>query len=223
MLRRFVPFIVLAGLSTFFLFTLFQSLSWRGVQQSVGLGEMGPTQEEKDTAFPDLRTQKPPLREPPYGSKGFQEPKVDSLSPYPVGKLKPAGSNYTKALVLPKLRSEDTSWVEETLGDMLSSGGLSHAIYVVDDASAPLHPPQNKGHEVMVYLTYIIDHYDALPDVSIFMHAHRWSWHNNELNGHRCRRNGALSVAGARDEGRLYESTLSLGPWVSGLVTPWQD
>jgi len=33
----------------------------------------------------------------------------------------------------------------------------------------------------MIYLTYIIDHYDSLPDISIFMHAHQWSWHNNDI------------------------------------------
>ena len=36
----------------------------------------------------------------------------------------------------------------------------------------------------MVYLTYIIDHYDVLPDVIVFMHAHRWTHHNNELLGY---------------------------------------
>ncbi|KAK3077964.1 hypothetical protein LTS18_008796, partial [Coniosporium uncinatum] len=39
----------------------------------------------------------------------------------------------------------------------------------------------NKGHEVMVYLSYIIDNYENLPDINIFLHAHRFSWHNNEL------------------------------------------
>jgi len=37
----------------------------------------------------------------------------------------------------------------------------------------------------MVFLTYIIDHYDEdfqpLPDVSIFMHASKITWHNNDL------------------------------------------
>lgn len=34
-----------------------------------------------------------------------------------------------------------------------------------------------------MYLSYIIDHYDDLPDTSIFLHAHRWAWHNNMLLG----------------------------------------
>jgi hypothetical protein len=33
----------------------------------------------------------------------------------------------------------------------------------------------------MVYLTYIIDHYESLSDVTIFVHAHRGAQHNDEL------------------------------------------
>ena len=58
-------------------------------------------------------------------------------------------------------------WLQKEIPDQPT------AIYVVDDPSAPLHPPKNKGHEVMVYLTYIIDHYDELADVTMFMHAHQ--------------------------------------------------
>ncbi|RJE16641.1 hypothetical protein PHISCL_11022, partial [Aspergillus sclerotialis] len=55
------------------------------------------------------------------------------------------------------------------------------AVYAVDDPSAPLHPPKNKGHEVMVYLSYIIDHYGNLPDIVAFMHSHQFAWHNDDL------------------------------------------
>lgn len=30
-------------------------------------------------------------------------------------------------------------------------------------------------------MSYIIDMYDKLPDIIIFMHAHQFAWHNNEL------------------------------------------
>lgn len=30
-----------------------------------------------------------------------------------------------------------------------------------------------------MYLTYLIDHYDDLPDTILFFHAHRYAWHNN--------------------------------------------
>ena len=47
------------------------------------------------------------------------------------------------------MKHEDTSWVHEYLPDWPSS------IYVVDDPKAPLTVPKNKGHEAMVYLTYV--------------------------------------------------------------------
>lgn len=95
--------------------------------------------------------------------------KFNPGSPYP------PGTNYTKTIVVPKLKSEDISWMEEELSD------IPKAVYGVDDRHASLRPPKNKGHEAMVYLSYIIDHYDMLPDISIFTHAHRWAWHNNDL------------------------------------------
>jgi len=90
---------------------------------------------------------------------------------------KPPGSEYSRVMVLPRTRSEDIGWIPEELP------GLNLAVYVVDDSQAPLHPPKNKGHEVMVYLTYIIDHYYSLPDIAVFMHAHRHTHHNNEFLG----------------------------------------
>jgi hypothetical protein len=63
--------------------------------------------------------------------------------------------------------------------------GLRHddtqIVYVADDANATNSVPINKGNEAMIYLTYLIDHYDSLPDLMVFMHAGRTSWHNNVL------------------------------------------
>jgi hypothetical protein len=94
------------------------------------------------------------------------------------GNVKPVGSTYTKMLVLPRTTEEDVSWVKSHFPP---GSGISAAIYVVDDIKAELHPPKNKGNEVMVYLTYIIDHYNDLADVNIFMHSHQYAWHNNDL------------------------------------------
>lgn len=58
---------------------------------------------------------------------------------------------------------------------------LSLAVYTVDHPSGPYVVPKNKGNEVMPYLTYIIDHYHNLSDITIFMHAHLIDWHNNIL------------------------------------------
>jgi hypothetical protein len=91
---------------------------------------------------------------------------------------KPSGSNYTRGLTIACMKHEDTSWTD------IEDLGVEKYIYVVDDPEASLRVPKNKGHEAMVYLTYIIDFYDALPEVSIFMHAHRYSHHNNAILDH---------------------------------------
>lgn len=84
---------------------------------------------------------------------------------------------YTRNLVMARMKEENVSWIDENdLGP-----GLSKIVYVADDPKAPHHPPQNKGHEVMTYLTYILEFYENLPDVSIFMHSHRYTWHNDDL------------------------------------------
>ncbi|KAL2441615.1 hypothetical protein ABEF95_015862 [Exophiala dermatitidis] len=111
---------------------------------------------------------------------------------FSAGVAKPAGENYTRVLVMGRLHSEDVSWVSRELPN------LPTKIYTVDsdavgadttsittnnpessDPSSRL--PANKGHEAMVYLTYIIDHYTSLPDVVLFLHPHRRAWHNNVL------------------------------------------
>ncbi len=94
------------------------------------------------------------------------------------GSPKSQASNYSRVMVVPRMREEDITWITDELPDM------SVTVYVADDPSVSLHPPRNKGHEVMVYLTYIIDHYDELPDIIFFMHSHRWTHHNNDLLGH---------------------------------------
>ena len=83
---------------------------------------------------------------------------------------------YTQTLVVSSTAAEDVSWISHELPE------LQTAIYINDDASAILHPPANKGHEAMPYLTYIIDHYhNFTSDVIIFTHAHQTTWHNNHV------------------------------------------
>lgn len=78
------------------------------------------------------------------------------------------------------MSSDDTSWLE-LLPD---AANISTAVYIVDNHTAPLHTPLNKGREGMAYFSYMIDSYDDLPDISIFMHSHRFAWHNSGfLNG----------------------------------------
>lgn len=94
------------------------------------------------------------------------------------GVPKPFGSAYSRVVVIPRLQTDNVSWIFDELPDVHT------VLYIANDPLAALHPPKNKGHEVMIYLSYIIDHYDALPEILIFMHSHRWTHHNNALLGY---------------------------------------
>ncbi|GFF22290.1 hypothetical protein IFM46972_00232 [Aspergillus udagawae] len=93
----------------------------------------------------------------------------------------PHGRTGDKVIVMAKLEEEHTEWVEEELPDW------QRAIYTVNPSKATtadnkkLTTPLNKGHESMAYLTYLIDHYDALPSTIAFLHSHRagffLAWH----------------------------------------------
>ncbi|MCJ1404019.1 hypothetical protein MMC11_007243 [Xylographa trunciseda] len=79
------------------------------------------------------------------------------------------------AIVTPMRLDQDMTWL-----DGLKDRWKIH-IYNVDDTSAEPRVPQNKGHEAMVYLTYIIDNYDySLPGYIIFIHGHAQSWHQED-------------------------------------------
>ena len=84
-------------------------------------------------------------------------------------------ASISRVLVVARLQHQHVDWIQEELPDIYT------AIYVADDETAALHPPVNKGNEAMVYLTYIIDNYHSLSDVTIFIHNHEISWHNNDL------------------------------------------
>ncbi|KYG43150.1 hypothetical protein M433DRAFT_55703, partial [Acidomyces richmondensis BFW] len=92
------------------------------------------------------------------------------------------GTDFSRTLVIASTKDETTSWISDKLHDILAPNGpLNVAIYLADDAAVKLHPPENKGREANIYLSYIINFYDSLPDVAIFMHSHRTAWHNNDL------------------------------------------
>ncbi|KAL1870760.1 hypothetical protein Daus18300_005080 [Diaporthe australafricana] len=80
----------------------------------------------------------------------------------------------SKALVVASTTKDDTAWLSEIPPSL--NWTINH--YRVD---APLTPrlsvPLNRGNEAMVYLTYIIDNYAALPDVIFFHHGHPRAWH----------------------------------------------
>ncbi|KAI9845306.1 MAG: hypothetical protein M1837_004928 [Sclerophora amabilis] len=81
-----------------------------------------------------------------------------------------------KEFVVASQAKDSTRWIDEA-----SAGGQwNSSVYTVDDESAPLQVPRNKGHEAMVYLTYLIDRYDTLPEYIVFLHGERYQWHNDD-------------------------------------------
>ena len=50
-----------------------------------------------------------------------------------------------------------------------------------DPNTEELHLDRNHGREAIVYLKYIITHYDELNDITFFFHPSRYTWHNNLL------------------------------------------
>jgi len=59
----------------------------------------------------------------------------------------------------------------------------------VYSASYPPEPgflplPTLRGREAMTYLTFIIEHYDSLPDITAFVHAGATQWHNDILGAY---------------------------------------
>jgi len=155
--------LAIAAVTACFFFFFFSSTqtreAWRRIPQHVGLGEHVATGQDVFTA-------------------ATEDPDYVNWNPRPVfkpGTPMPPGHNYTSVLVIAKTKEENIDWVADKMPHQ------PVAAYVVNDPNAPLHTPKNKGHEVMAYLTWIIDNYDNMPDVIMFMHAHQQAWHNDDL------------------------------------------
>jgi len=86
----------------------------------------------------------------------------------------PSHASHKVELVVASTKKEDTAWVSKHFPDWHPQ------IYVVNDNNATLTVPKNKGREAMVYLTYLIENYDKLPDNVVFIHASRFAWHNDD-------------------------------------------
>ncbi len=50
------------------------------------------------------------------------------------------------------------------------------AIYHMDDGNWTFRPPLNKGREAMACLTFLVDYYDRLPDIMVFLQPHLEGW-----------------------------------------------
>ncbi len=176
-LRRHLPFVAAAAAIVFLLIFYSNNVSetWRALPQAVGMGEALKS-EGATLSKTVMKSEHNVAGEDRKAETSGETSTAESWKPqFAPGIPKPAGESYSRTLVITRTRKEDVSWIEKELP------GLNTAIYVADDPNAPLHPTKNKGHESTVYLTYIIDNYESLPDISIFMHAHQFTWHNNDL------------------------------------------
>lgn len=76
--------------------------------------------------------------------------------------------------VVSSTKDTNTSWVADFFPSVPAH------VYIADDPKAAYTVRKNIGHESSVYLTYIIDHYDKLPDIVVFLHGKRYQWHNED-------------------------------------------
>lgn len=108
------------------------------------------------------------------------------------GKLRGNGPAKTKAIIASvSTKDESTSdWILDLLP------GWDPVVYVPDrkpGVEAPANASRiqaipmeiNVGREASVYLTYIIDHYDALPDYMVMIHGKRYQVHHGKFLGPR--------------------------------------
>lgn len=142
--RRLVP-LFLAAFTTLVFFLLFQktelTASLRHVPQAVGLGEQEHNDDELGTGGNNESSASH------LANRIKSYPNPNSL--FVTGTTKSPGADYSRTVVIPRLKDENIEWIEEELGDILyPNGPLQTAIYVVDDGHAALRIPRNKGHEV---------------------------------------------------------------------------
>lgn len=124
---------------------------------------------------------KPPPSPPVKPSLEYADPYnytvVSPLLPRGVSTFPP--DDFTKHLVLMTTSKSDIRWLK-TLPPI---SGLDQIMYHADGPLMDV--PVNKGNEAMAYLTYLIEYYDTLPDIVVFIHDHAQAWHNNGLQGDR--------------------------------------
>lgn len=90
-------------------------------------------------------------------------------------------SSYTTTMVTGRRanESERIRWMFEKL-----QGIHEYKVYIVDDPDTDMpHLKKNHGREAAVYLSYIVDNYHNLTDISFFWHNDEQVWHNNMLLG----------------------------------------
>lgn len=127
-----------------------------------------------------LFTSRPRALTPLPGSPKINSMKAVQPPPLPLPESQTQSAAATpnaaisKALVVASTTKDDTAWLSQIPP---AQNWTIHHYRVDAPLSSELSVPSAKGNEAVVYLTYIIDHYDALPDITFFHHAHLTAWH----------------------------------------------
>ncbi|KAF2183666.1 hypothetical protein K469DRAFT_689803 [Zopfia rhizophila CBS 207.26] len=127
-----------------------------------------PPKSNPTSTMPDIAG-KESLQAQSSSSQTASNPPKSNATPAP-----PKSTGPTGAIVAAVGVKTDLKWISEIKSPLWTLHRYNH-----DD---PFPPPSasfpiNKGNEAMMYLSYIINNYDSLPDYSIFIHGHRTSWH----------------------------------------------
>jgi hypothetical protein len=142
------------------------------------------------------------------------------------------------ALVVARVASDDTQWLDKLAEKYHLC--LYTADAPVDTTSTFLQVPENRGHEAMAYLTFIIDNYEHIPSSgAIFVHGARWSWHNDSPDYDNVALLAALNVSSALEPWGYHNlrcdwsaSTCpasevvaqgSLGTSINAILEPWNQ
>ena len=86
------------------------------------------------------------------------------------------------ALVVARVTADgDSGWLDAL------TNSYHLCVYTADapinTQSTILQVPENRGHEAIAYLTFLIDNYANIPKAgAVFVHGSRWAWHNDEIN-----------------------------------------
>ena len=79
--------------------------------------------------------------------------------------MRPSPASQPSIQIVAARSNEDTSWLDVYLSY------IPHMVYQIADVHAVHTTLLNKGNEAGAYLEYILDNYNALPDVVLFCHG----------------------------------------------------
>lgn len=98
---------------------------------------------------------------------------VSSGNPLSRGRTAPA-----RAIVVASL-ADDTVWLLQNVADACI---IPYAHVDKPTRANAWESVPNRGREASVYLRFIVDHYDNLPDATVFLHGHfSPSWHSTNI------------------------------------------